>query len=196
MDKKSSGWLTYILSSLSRFLVTQADSAPAFESHTGMSMNTEMTFLEKEDPELVWSDWEWVLSKTEEFALLQSNVDSLKIKEELTRLRQTAKTIQFRSYFTKLVSPTIKLLQQTPEELNDLCTCLDASKCSKIIHDVIANMEKEWLEFIQTTFFLDPALHTQWLRFRDNYHEKPYERNVVGSLKELVILHMTNSHSF
>lgn len=55
---------------------------------------------------------------------------------------------------------------------------------SKIIADVIKSVENQWLKSIHEIFF--STTHSKrWFLFRDSYAEKPYERNVVGSLKEL-----------
>jgi hypothetical protein len=140
----------------------------------------------EEDPELLWHEWEWVLSKTEEFAMRQTTDDASRIKEELMKLRQSAKLLQFRTYFhNEVVSPTFVSIQRNQTEARDLASELDASNISKIISDVITQMEDKWLIFIGTTFFNEPELQTKWEQFQSEYKEKPYERNVVGSLKEL-----------
>jgi len=173
-EDKRTGWFYYVVSSLSNWMKAQHSIA----------IQQKDSDIKSEMDEL-WKDWEYVLSKTEEFAQHQTSEDSIKIKEELKHLRSTAKALQFRTFFlSEIAHPFFILLKQT-KDTKDLATELDASKTSKIISDVITQMEDEWLCLIYDTFFKDSQYEQKWIYFNENYKEKPYERNVVGSLKEL-----------
>jgi hypothetical protein len=98
--------------------------------------------------------------------------------------------MQFRNYFYNTwVHPLYAEHSEDADWNNAVSTILDSSKVSKIIADVIKSVENQWLDSIHEIFF--SSTHAKrWFLFRDSFHEKPYERNVVGSLKELVHNHI------
>ena len=55
----------------------------------------------------------------------------------------------------------------------------------QIISDVIKSMENDWLNQIKLIFFSEEN-QDKWWTFYEDYREKPYEKNVIGSMKELV----------
>jgi hypothetical protein len=134
-----------------------------------------------EEEQQLWNDWEWVLNKTEEITVMQSNDKAHKIKQELKQLRQTAQALKFRPFYMKVAKLSFHNLGH--QELIDLSTPLDSSKRSKIVTDVVNSLEDEWLNFVHGAFFLESA--DNWTQFKSSYKERPYEKNVVGSMKEL-----------
>lgn len=170
---KGLSWVFEILSHLSTWLLQQHQQ-PINNNNSNNQVSDDL-----------WKDWEWVLSKTEEISLKQSEEEAQKIQNELKKLRKTAQTLKFRPYFLTNASKII-FENLSNEDKVLLQTSLDASKSSKIISDLIHSMEDTWLSSIQTKFFPDIS-SGKWKHFQDSYREKPYEKGVVGSLKELVI---------
>lgn len=97
-------------------------------------------------------------------------------------MRKAASMLKFRPFY--LTEAKKRLAAMSPKELQDLSTFLDASKRSKIIGDVVRHFQDQWLESIRVNFFSENE--DAWNQFREDYKEKPYSRNVVGSLNELV----------
>eukprot|EP01117_Protostelium_nocturnum_P003555 TRINITY_DN1467_c0_g1_i1.p1 TRINITY_DN1467_c0_g1~~TRINITY_DN1467_c0_g1_i1.p1 ORF type:complete len:366 (+),score=113.87 TRINITY_DN1467_c0_g1_i1:184-1281(+) len=129
--------------------------------------------------------WEWVLSDLEEMEREQSLRESMKIREELGTLRNNS-SLNFRSYFISLSSNKIE--QLNGEEQSLLSYVLDPCKSSKILSDVIQLYKDVWLQFVKESIFQikDGGVNNnQWESFVDSYDEKPYQRNLVGALKEL-----------
>jgi len=162
-------WLCSVLSQVSAWLL-QRNSEPAGEG----SGQTVQELLQ---------DWEWVMSRAEQAALQTAEQDSFRIKEELSNLRKNGNSLKYRSFFYESVAkPAIETLN--PAQLADVATTLDPSKTSKILADVVHDMEDKWLALIQAAFFPDTRSDA-WKHFKDSYKEKPYEKNIVGSVKEL-----------
>lgn len=140
-----------------------------------------------EIPVDIWENWEWLLSQAEELAQLQSSRESQKIKEELNAIKSNS-SLRFRTYFSSVASSKIDGL--TEEDKKNLSGVLDPSKSSKILSDVINEWKESWLLFLKENLFTEEngTLGYQWNNFKESFYEQPYQRNIVGALKELVII--------
>lgn len=136
---------------------------------------------QEHNEEELWKDWEWVLSKTEELSMQQTKEEADRIRNELLLLRKAASMLKFRPFYANQAK--LALSKRTKEEVAAIGSVLDASKRSKLIADTINHFQERWLEFIRVNFFLQGG--SGWKEFKSDYEEKPYLKNVVGSLNEL-----------
>jgi len=132
--------------------------------------------------EELWQEWEWVLTRTEELSQKQSKEEANLIKQELRNLRQTANALKWRPLFNISATELISIL--SVKEKRDLGSVLLSSESSKIISDVINQFADIWLKFIHQTFFQGEE-SIKWIAFSGSYKERPYEKNIIGALKEL-----------
>lgn len=133
----------------------------------------------------ICENWEWMLSQAEEIEQKYFLNESVKLKRELVDLKASS-SLYFRSYFISITSHRIEQLNE--EEKSMLAFVLDPCKSSKIVSDVIHQYQDEWLFFVRDSIFQlkEGDVNKQWDSFNDSYYEKPYQRNLVGALKELV----------
>jgi len=154
-----SGWITY--------------SNP---THTPQTITTK-------DVENLLNDWEWIHSKTEELSIKQTERKANALREELSQIHSTVQTIKFQNFFKNVAARDL-FNNLSEQDKKDLQSTLDVSKSSKIISDVVHHMEDKWLHQIHQVFFPNTSVE-EWQAFEQSFKEKPYQRNVVGSLKEL-----------
>eukprot|EP01113_Clastostelium_recurvatum_P046026 TRINITY_DN8004_c0_g1_i1.p1 TRINITY_DN8004_c0_g1~~TRINITY_DN8004_c0_g1_i1.p1 ORF type:complete len:217 (-),score=12.78 TRINITY_DN8004_c0_g1_i1:65-715(-) len=131
-----------------------------------------------------WSEWEWVLSRTEEFLVKQSQVEIAKTLCELDSLRASPH-LKIKPIFLKGAMETILSLR--PEDRAELHHSLDSSKRSKVITDIVRQFGDEWREWIRTHCFEgDVQLQSEkWNRFILSYSEQTYSKNTIGILREV-----------
>jgi hypothetical protein len=164
-------WIVDIISRLSGWLWSNSSAVPPSDTTTSSP-----------DAAQLWNDWEWVLSKAEEISMKHSTETSQHLKQELKQLHKTTQVLKFRSHFLKSAKNFFESLSN--EELNSLQVALDSSKRSKLISDIVNSLEDEWFEYIRSTFFSEDSNSES---FRASFKENPpYEKNIIGSVKELV----------
>eukprot|EP00012_Vannella_robusta_P005383 CAMPEP_0206195052 /NCGR_PEP_ID=MMETSP0166-20121206/7587_1 /ASSEMBLY_ACC=CAM_ASM_000260 /TAXON_ID=95228 /ORGANISM="Vannella robusta, Strain DIVA3 518/3/11/1/6" /LENGTH=426 /DNA_ID=CAMNT_0053612191 /DNA_START=46 /DNA_END=1326 /DNA_ORIENTATION=- len=199
-DDEKSSWMFDLIQTLSGWLYSSV--AAVDYSHTNLTksnlrLSADLTTSIPElDEEHFWSEWEWVLSRTEEIAIQQSSKQAKQIDEELQNLRRTATQLKQRPYFVSKAQ-CILSRDNSPETSSELCgifteqqlqelDCLplDASLRSKLLRDVVDQFSDEWLEFIGRTFFQPdkPQEASNYPIFIENYAEKPYAKNITGAL--------------
>ncbi|KYQ96778.1 hypothetical protein DLAC_04078 [Tieghemostelium lacteum] len=99
----------------------------------------------------LWTDWEWILSTTEEFLLKQNQSETQKVLGELDTLKKTASNLKIKPIFINRASEIIKTLSE--QDLETLRQSLDSSKRLGVINTVINQMESQWLNYIQDQYF-------------------------------------------
>jgi len=174
--------------SLRKFLETTSPSFIQSPENFNSSDSESEELQRRKSIEELLDNWEWILSKSEELNVNQSKKEAISIEEELKNLRKTGYSLKFRNFFlVRIARPAIEALSE--EDRLALAIVLDTSKVSKIINDIVSSTQDKWLRLIEAAFFSreteDSELEEKWKKFMETYQEKPYERNIVGSLKEL-----------
>eukprot|EP01027_Heterolobosea_sp_BB2_P022336 GEZU01032879.1.p1 GENE.GEZU01032879.1~~GEZU01032879.1.p1 ORF type:complete len:429 (+),score=107.30 GEZU01032879.1:345-1631(+) len=182
-----SGWMSDILSKLSSWLAVISSSPPsprdsslAEPAKNGICNSGEAN--QQSNPDEEWDDWEWILSKTEEWIMKYSQEKASQIESELQQLRNKSRSLRTKPQFIKRAAEAIDLL--TEDQKKDLLVTLDSSKRSKIISDAISSLEREWTRILKDKLFIDEKLSV-WKRFKSFYTEQQYEKNLIGSMKEM-----------
>jgi hypothetical protein len=125
------------------------------------------------------SEWEYILSNTEEFLQKHTEGQIQKTASELNSLRG-ASQFMLRPMF--MLSATNTLGALSPADRKELETPLDSSERAKVITDIIRRFEDEWRIWIQNSFFEGDD---NWGKFEHFYSEQPYTKNTVGILREV-----------
>jgi len=168
-----SGWFGYFFSPPKRFsLAEHSSSPPAHSFPTLVDANLD--------------DWEWVLSRTEEFLLKQSENEIARTLSELSELRGVASYFKLKPVFLRRATDV--MLSLRPEDRAELQNPLDSSKRSKVITDVVRQYADEWKEWIRKRFFEKNIMAQQydkWNKFSVSYCEQTYSKNTIGILREV-----------
>ncbi|PRP80080.1 hypothetical protein PROFUN_10763 [Planoprotostelium fungivorum] len=125
-------------------------------------------------------DWQWILGVAETIIVEQGQKRSDEIVKELKSI-EAKSVLRFRSYFSVAVRSHFSELD--PSDRLTLKEPLDPSKISMIVYHIINGQGERWFHFI-TKHIVDKNSGKD---FKDNYYEKPSQRNIVGALKELVL---------
>ena len=176
-----SGWLYTTLASVD---YSQIKFSKLEDDHP-----TPITITLAEEKEF-WSEWEWVLSQTEEIAIQQANKQASQIENELKNLRQTANQLKQRPFFVSQIQYIFSVNNIFDEEqIKVLETIsLSASLRSKLLRDVVNQFSDVWLQFIGRKIFNGESSSdeedssSKYPIFIENYTEKPYTKNVTGAL--------------
>lgn len=168
-SQTGNSWVLQLLDHLFTWIIPLAEDS-----------KTQTNYL-VDDKEL-WRDWEWVLSKTEEIVQKQNEAETERIKNELQSLKNASTSIKCKARFFAVTKNLFASLSQ--EQLTELGVDLDSSKKSKMISDVVQQCAQVWLNFIQNHFFLNKTLQ-QWIDYSSGFLEKPYDKGILGSTKEL-----------
>lgn len=209
-QSQSGKWFLDLIQSLSGWLHTSqaaldySNNDDLRKSKINFSDEDEKTIISPKEEKEFWSEWEWVLSKTEFLAIEHSTQQANEIEEELKNLRRTANHLKQRPFF---ISKSLCILSEEnstdhdeddenlkgifdKEQLNLLENRpLSASLRSKLLRDVVNQFSDEWLQFIGRTFFqsknsneTDEQDLSKYPIYIENYAEKPYAKNITGAL--------------
>lgn len=130
-----------------------------------------------------WTEWEWIMSPSEEFLQKHSQWQMEKTESELNILRGTSSQFRLRPHF--LLSATRTIASASTSDRLDLQTTLDSGKRSKVIADVVKQYENDWRQWVKDNFFHEESRTESWKKFDNFYSEQPYTKNTVGILREV-----------
>lgn len=164
------GWMNYV----AKWMGGYDDTAYQFP----MKDNGEID-LTPED----WSEWEWILSSSEEFLQKHNQGQMEKTESELNILRGTSSQFRLRPHFLLTASRVLHALSATDKA--SLLESLDAGKRSKVIADAVKQYEDSWRQWIKENFFKEDNKQESWKKFDNFYSEQPYTKNTVGILREV-----------
>eukprot|EP01132_Coremiostelium_polycephalum_P005782 gene5782-7192_t len=122
----------------------------------------------KEKEKELWKDWEWILSTTEEFVLKQNQLESVKVLDELDKIKKTASNLKLKPLFIKKAAEVLK--SKSSSDIEILKTSLDSNKRSAVLSTVINTMEEQWLQYIKDRFFYEETKITNFTQ-QDNQSE-------------------------
>jgi len=170
----SGSWMSYfgLASYVSRWF-TKA----TFEEGGGEQRNQTNEEFRTED----WTDWEWVMSSTEEVLQKHRQSQMANTEKELNSIRGNSLYFRLRPQFLDRAVEVLDSFTMEERILLDHSP-LDSSKRSKVITDVIRSFEDDWRFWIRMTFFEG---NERWSYFEHSYSEQQYSKNTVGILREV-----------
>jgi hypothetical protein len=137
----------------------------------------------QQENQFLMDDWYYVLNKTEEFLIEQSLNDSIKIQNELTRIKQKGQFIGTKLKFIQLSKEKFASLKIEDQKILEY-SFLASDKKNSIISRLVKNYQTDWLTFIETNFLLE----NQKSLYNPLYWEKGYQKNIVGGIKDSMFL--------
>lgn len=125
--------------------------------------------------EKLMSDWQYLLSTSEERAQREDEKRSQEVQSELRKIALISNSLTYRSRIHEFVRQSYS---QLPEETRNLFekSRLDASKRDKICRDLIRSVATFWLTVLHQRF---PILSSD---FSFRWYEQAYKKNICGSL--------------
>ena len=211
LQDEQGNWIYDLLQGISGWLYsTQANKDLSHQDLTGSKILPDEPLKENKSldesviDESFWNEWEWVLSRTEEIAIQQSEKRKKQIDRELKHLRREASHLQQRPYFVSKAQAILSVasLEESNLDFKGIFTQnqidlienvpLQASLRSKLLRDIIDQFSQEWLSFIGNTFFNDEPVDIpgddNYAIFIENYAETTYSKNITGALVSMGFL--------
>jgi hypothetical protein len=128
-------------------------------------------------------DWEWVLSSSEILSNIHAEKETKKLKEELEKVREFGSWMKMKSKFSLTAKLLLENLEHEPK--SEISSPLTGPMMSKIVSDTVEFFQRDWLELIKEQISLNGMSCVE--EYEKSWPEiKPYQKNVIGAVKEMV----------